>query len=171
MRFDPHEPAQATEPEVARGVQYVASADATTPPTSLVPWSALATCLAEVFQDTRVIDPADADRWVVMWSPRRRLRLLDLTSDWLVRAGGNQAISSGPRAPAQQWARWIYDTYEELDGVVAAASTRGRGRSIALWDRAATAVGDHPLLHRPLSSPGPRPILAHHADKLGYILV
>lgn len=154
-RFDPHRAG------VERGVQYVALGGS---PTGVV------TVVAEAFGDTRVIDRAAGTPALVVWVPTRTLRLLDLRSGWTTRAGGNQAIGSGPRAASRRWARAIHDAYPHLDGVASTPSTYGPGRAAALFTPAADALPDHPELHRRLDDATVDGLLARVAAELGYLV-
>lgn len=131
---------------------------------------ALWTALAETFQETRVIDTRDGEPYLVIWRPTRALRLLDVTSGWTTRASGNQAICSGDRRQARRWARKIYSTYTEIDGIVYMGASYGPGRAVALFDRGADSLPRHPLLHRALADPAVMPLLEPAAAALGYLL-
>lgn len=75
------------------------------------------TCLAEVFQDTRVIDRHRNDPWLAAFVIAGALDLLDLTGTWPTRAGASMAINSGPRPGAQRWARAVWDAYPVVHGL------------------------------------------------------
>lgn len=113
---------------------------------------AIATAVAEVFQDTRTVTLASRQRWMVITAPARPLHLLSLDSSWITRAGGNAAIRSGPRAQARKWARAIHHHYPEIDGLAWSSSVYPPGSALVLWERrhdpAPFAV---PKLNRPLS--------------------
>jgi hypothetical protein len=126
------------------------------------------TCLAEVFQDTRVIDRAGRDPWLVAFALRAELRLLDLTAAWPTRAGASMAISSGPRSRAQRWSRAIYAAYPEVQGIYFPSSMHGNRPAVALYERAATALPRAPSFHRPLLDPALLPVLERAAHELGY---
>lgn len=158
-RFDPHEPA-AVAPQ-SRGVMYLARKGEGT--------SGLTTAVVEFYQGARVIDPSTRAPWTAMWTPVRPLALLDLGSTWTLRAGGNQALAAGDRNRAQEWARRIY-TDLTLDGITWTSSLLGRGRCLALFDRAADALPSAPDLHRPLGDPALRSALARTAATVGYQL-
>jgi hypothetical protein len=132
---------------------------------------ALEACLAEVFQDGTTIDTNDREPWVVEFAPTRRVTLLDVTSGWTTRAGGNQAICSGARPPARAWARAIYEAYPDLDGIHYAAASYGPGHCVALFERAENAMPRTPRLHLSLSHPGLHSTLDQMAATLGYGLV
>jgi hypothetical protein len=129
---------------------------------------ALEACLAESFHDTRMIDPGDRDPWLVSFSPTRALRLIDVTSTWTTHSNGTQAISSGRRDRAREWARAIYDDYPNIDGIHYTAAHYGPGHGVALFERADDAVPPNPHFHRPLSSPGLQGVLDDIAGILGY---
>jgi hypothetical protein len=131
----------------------------------------LEACSAEIFSDTRTIDRNDRDPWLVVFVPNTDLLLLDVASAWATRAHCHQSISSGPRDLSQEWARSIYDAYPDIDGIYYPAANYGPGRNLALFERAINRMPASPRLHRPLSDPGLRPILAQVADLLGYALV
>ncbi len=109
---------------------------------------ALACVLAEYFQESTRIDVSGATHIVIarLASP---LRLLDLESGWLTRAGGNAAIVSGPRGPSRKWARAIHGTYTEIDGVAWRSSVYRPGQAVALWEPPQQRDGSR----RPLLSP------------------
>lgn len=128
------------------------------------------TCVAEVFQSSRVVDRFEADRCLAAFSITRPLRLLDLTRDWPTRAGASQAIASGPRPRAQAWARTIYEAYPSLDGIWYPSSMHGAHPALVLFERSATAIPATPDLDVPLSHAGLLPDLVRAAGALGYLL-
>jgi len=104
----------------------------------------LDTCVAEVFQDSRVVDRAAADRCVAGFRLTRSVRLLDLTSDWPTRAGASQALASGPRPRAQAWARAIHAAYPNIEGIWYPSSMHGGHPALVLFERADTALPPAP---------------------------
>lgn len=126
------------------------------------------TCLAEVFQNTRVIDRAAHDPWLVGFELAEAVDLLDLTGSWPTRAGASMAVSSGPRPRAQRWSRTIYEAYPAVQGLYYPSSMHGNRPSMALWERAVSAVPSIPLFHRPLVDPALLPVLSRVAKDLGY---
>jgi hypothetical protein len=118
-RFDHHVPPRRHQD---RGILYAASQRSTDA-------AALNSALAEVFQDTRTIDPYDRSPWLAGFVVTATLRLLDLGSGWVTRAGGNAALTSGGRRVAQEWSRMI-DGDVDVDG---------------LWYPCATYPPDGPL--------------------------
>lgn len=129
------------------------------------------TCLAEVFQDTRVIDRAARDPWLVGFELRRPVTLLDLTGTWPTRAGASMALGSGPRPRAQRWSRAIYEAYPSIEGLVYPSSMHANRPAVALYERAALALPAAPIFHRPLIDPILLPVLSRVARDLGYGLV
>lgn len=149
-RFDHHVPGEH------RGVLYGATS--------------LATCVAEVFQGTRVVDRAADDRCLTAFQTTRTVRLLDITGDWPTRAGASQAIASGPRNRAQAWARAIYDAYPALEGLWYPSSMHGGHPAVVLFERAADVLPSDPELDVPLMHPGLLPDLTRAANALGYLM-
>ena len=129
------------------------------------------TCLAEVFQQTRVIDRTTSDPWLVGFDFRISLDLLDLTGTWPTRAGASMAIATGPRPRAQRWSRAIYDAYPHLQGLCYASSMHGNQPSVSLYERARGSLPERPVFHRPLRDPALLGMLRRTAKSLGYGLV
>jgi hypothetical protein len=129
------------------------------------------TCLAEVFQITRVIDRASNAPWLVAFDVARDVALLDLTGTWPTLAGGSMAIGSGPRPRARRWSRAIYATYANVEGLLYASSMHGNRPALALYERAQSAMPAAPVFHRALSDPALVPRLNAVAATLGYGLV
>lgn len=130
----------------------------------------MTTCIAEVFQGTRVVDRAGDDRCFTAFRTTRAVRLLDITGDWPTRAGASQAIASGPHSRAQAWARAIYEAYPTLEGVWYPSSMHGGQPAIVLFERAGDALPTDPELDVPLSHPGLLPDLTRAANGLGYLI-
>lgn len=149
-RFDPHVEGER------RGVLYGARL--------------LATCVAEAFQGTRVVDRSADDRCLAGFRVVRPVRLLDLTGDWPTRAGASQAIASGPRGRAQAWARAIYEAYPAVDGLWYPSSMHGGRPALVLFERAADALPAAPEIDVPLLHSGLLPDLVRAADALGYLI-
>jgi hypothetical protein len=151
MRWDPHpglEPASAAE-----GVLY-AAAD-------------IATSLAEVYQTTRVIDTRAGAATLTAWQPHRRLSLLDLSGTWLLRNTASAALLAAPRSICRRWARAIYTTWPELDGLYVPSTMTGRP-NIVLWTAAADSIPAMPSFSRPLTHPLVWSIAQAAADEIGY---
>lgn len=129
------------------------------------------TCLAEVFQDLRVIDRAARDPWLVGFETRSPLLLLDLSGTWPTRAGASMALSSGPRPRAQRWSRTFYEAYPEIQGLYYPSSMHANRPAIALYERAVDSIPPMPIFHRPLIDPALLPVLTRVARDLGYGLV
>lgn len=153
-RFDPHLPPPHVQD---RHVLYAA----THGPTGL----------AEVFQESRVIDRTGNDPALVGFALTRPLRLLDLTSAWPTRAGASMAINSGTRKRAQRWARAIYAAYPDLDGIHYASSMFQNAPAVALFERAEDAIPDRPFFHHRLDDAVLDTVLRNVATDIGYLLV
>lgn len=152
-RYDPHLPNAAGRPTLCpRGVLYAAGAASP---------GALAVCLAEVFQETRIIDTTDRAPWFVVFKTVRDMSLLDMRGLWPTRAGASAAINSGAKSRARRGARLIYDVWPHLDGIIYSSSMGGNSDAVALFERAASAIPASPLFHRPLTDPSlSSPLLA-----------
>ncbi|AGZ51531.1 RES family NAD+ phosphorylase [Mycobacterium kansasii] len=151
MRWDPHPDA---EPSMrAEGVLY-AAAD-------------VATGLAEVYQTTRVIDTRAGAPTLTAWKPQRKLRLLDLSGTWLLRNSASAALLAAPRSICRRWARAIYTTWPELDGLYVPSTMTGRP-NIVLWTAAADSLPALPSFSRPLSHPLVWSITQAAASEIGY---
>ncbi len=153
-RFDHHLPPPRTQ---ERSIFYGAVAGST--------------CLAEVFQQTRVIDRTVSGPWLVGFDLREALELLDLTGTWPTRAGASMAMASGPRPRAQRWTRAIYEAYPQVHGLYYPASMAANRPSVALYERAFDAVPAEPVFHRALADPALLGLLNRNARDLGYGLV
>jgi hypothetical protein len=152
-RFDHHLLDAAGKPTLGpRGIFYAAGAGGP---------GALAVCLAEVFQETRIIDPLDRAPWFVVFRTARALDLLDLRGLWPTRAGASAAISSGSKARARRWSQAIHAAYPALDGLVYTSSMGGGADAYALFERARPALPARPAFHRALADPAlAAPLLA-----------
>lgn len=129
----------------------------------------LRTCVSEVFQDRRIVELRRDDPYFVLFELTRPVRLLDLAdSDWAARAGGNAALSSGPRGASRAWARAVYLHYtsDALDGLCYGTSTMPSARIVVLWERTQDALPARPLVHLPLSHPALRAELEGYATAL-----
>ncbi len=159
-RYDPHLPDPMGRPVVGpRGVLYAAGAGSP---------GALAVCLAEVFQETRIIDTTDRSPWFVVFETARALSLLDMRGLWPTRAGASAAINSGAKSRARRWARLIYEVWPDLDGIIYPSSMGGNADAVALFERAAPALPSSPLFHRPLTDPSLSGPLLAAAGRINY---
>lgn len=120
-RFDHHEVDAHGEPVAQeRGIIY-AAAD-------------FPTCVAEVFQQGRVVDPKLARPNLVSFKLTRPVKLLDLTDTFPLRVGASQQVIQGPREHSRMWSREFYDAYPELEGLYYLSALTNRP-SIALYER------------------------------------
>ncbi|MFC3058396.1 RES family NAD+ phosphorylase [Paenirhodobacter populi] len=162
-RFDHHLPDPAGKPVLgSRGIYYAAGSGGP---------GALAVSLAEVFQETRIIDSTDRAPWFAAFSTSRDLTLLDLRGLWPTRAGASSAINSGAKARARRWSQAIYATWPELDGLIYPSSMGGNADAYALFERALTALPGAPAFHRPLSDPALSLPLLSAASTINYGLI
>jgi hypothetical protein len=130
------------------------------------------TSVAEVFQQTSVVDRTTRRPHLVVFRPERTLRLLDLCGLWPTRAGASQEISSGNKTMTQAWARAIRAAHPELDGVWYRSSMDSGEPAICLWDPPARgALPTAPDLLLPLDYPGLDLPLARICEELNYTLL
>ena len=159
-RFDPHLPAPHSQD---RHVLYAAGS--------------IPTAIAEAFGATCVIEPSRDAPFLASFSLSRPLRLLDLASAWPTRAGASQAISSGRKDVAREWARAVFEEYD-VDGLWYPPSMSGttrwtgdprlHGYAVALFGRARSALPPHPRLNMPLDHPAIVSAVAVIAERYGY---
>lgn len=126
------------------------------------------TCVAEVFQARRTIDRVRGEPWLVGFTIRRDVTLLNLTGTWTTRVGASMAISTGSRLRAQRWSAAFYVAYPHVDGLWYSSSMYGNKPAVAFYERAEDAVGGTPFLHLPLSAPGLAVPLRALADAIGH---
>ena len=150
-RFDHHLPPPR---EQQRGVLYAAQE--------------IATCVAEVFQQKRLVDTRDRQPWLVGFRLRRDVTLLDLTGVWPTAAGASMLINAGPRDRARAWSRSIYEAYPRVEGVYYCSSMYANRPAVTLYERAATSIDPSPTFHRALADPALLDPLRVIARELGY---
>ena len=156
-RFDHHlEPPGLQD----RGILYAATGN-----------DAIATCVAEVFQDTRLVDTRRNEPWLAAFTLMEDVSLLDLTGKWPARAGASANINSGPRPRCRRWSRAIYNAYPDLGGLYHASSMNGNEPAAAIYERASTSLPRSPVLNRPLSDAPMLGPLEKIAAGLGYALI
>ena len=152
-RFDHHDPPPRVQ---AKGILYAADSPIT--------------CLAEVFQSTRVVDRVARDPWLVIFNLARTLVLLDLTGTWPTAAGASMAINSGPRPRARRWSQAIHAAYPAVEGLLYCSSMHANKPAVALFECAQNAIPSAPAFHRALADPGLLLRLDAAATLLGYQL-
>lgn len=168
-RFDPHPTPAGDHPR--SGVMYAAVRPSWLGRRTAAP---LMVSLAEVYRDRGIIELSRDMPYLTVFRPTRDVSLLDLSdSDWVTQAGGNAAVSSGPRTASRKWARAISEHYagDSLDGVVYASSNVPNGRAVAFWAGVRTALPADPLVNKPLSDPALRATVEHYANELRLGLV
>lgn len=156
-RFDHHfEPPMVQE----RGILYAAV------------WEdAVATCVAEAFQEGRLVDTRRRDPQLAAFSLAEDVPLLSLRDRWPTRAGASANINSGPRPRCRRWSRTIHEAYPDIFGLLYASSMNGNRSAVALYERAARALPEAPDFNRPLSDAALLVPLERIASSLGYDLV
>ena len=126
--------------------------------------------LAEVYQETRVVDRAAGAPYLAAWRPARPLRLLDLTGDWPIKAGASYTINAGRKDYCRSWAQTIYTAHPDLDGLWHHSSMTGRPL-VTLFTHAADSFPGRPDIDLPLAHHGLDMILLDACNQIGYRLV
>jgi hypothetical protein len=153
-RFDHHAPDSRGNPCVQdRAIMYAAMQGPT--------------CLAEVFQSTRIIDRHSRTPWLVQFTTTRELVLLNLCSTFPTRVRASTGINTGPRPRAQRWAKAFYEAYD-VDGILYPSSMYGNQPAVALFERSRDALPRTPGFHRALADPALQRRIAATADEIGY---
>lgn len=162
-RFDPHPEPPDTYPGF--GVMYVSVGGGDVPP--------LRTCVMECFQGDATIDTKSNTPYFTLFKITAQLRLLDVSDSlWITEAGGNGAISSGPRDQARKWARAIFEHYSgQLDGIWYASSIVPAARVVALWEPGRRALPPRPEASVALAHPALQAELEEYANRRGWDLV
>jgi hypothetical protein len=128
-------------------------------------------CLAEAFQETRLIDRTGRQPWLVAFELTRDVSLLDLTGVWPTLAGASMAIHSGQRPRAGRWSRAIHAAYPDVEGLLYCSSMYKNAHSLALYERAKSALSLAPVFHRALNDPALQSVIDAAAVEIGYGLV
>lgn len=163
-RFDHHPPPPAMYAEY--GIVYLTVGD-----------RAVTTACAEVFQraDGAGVGPIDRtgrQPALTIFEMASDLVLLDLSTGWVTKAGGNGAICSGPRPPCRAWARAIHDTHgQTIDGIAFPFSVWPPGLNLAVWADAARVFPASPVIARDLADVRLDPWLESSAADLATYLV
>jgi hypothetical protein len=129
------------------------------------------TCLAEVFQSTRIIDRASRSPVLAGFTLTTDITLLDLTGPYATAIGASMAIHSGPRPRARRWAQQLYLAHSEAQGLLYASSMFGGAPAVALFERARSAIPSRSVFHRHLRDPALENVLTETALTIGYGLV
>ncbi|GAA2981629.1 RES family NAD+ phosphorylase [Actinokineospora diospyrosa] len=130
------------------------------------------TSIAEVYQQTSVVDRTTRKPHMVVFRPRRTLRLLDLCGLWPTRAGASQELSTGSKSVTQAWARAIRQAHPDLDGVWYRSSMDSGEPAVCLWDPPGSGVLPRtPDVLLPLDYPGLDLPLARVCEELNYTLL
>ena len=160
-RFDHHLPDSNGNPcEQERGIMYVAAGPESIP-----------SCLAEVYQQTRVIDRHSREPIICGFSLATPLTLLDLRGAFSTALGASAAIHSGPRPRARRWSRQLYLAFEHIDGILYCSSMYAHEPIIALFERSHRAIPGRPILHRELKDPAIAHIVTETGRKIRYEVV
>lgn len=130
------------------------------------------TCLAEVFQQTRVIHRDNRQPWLVGLRLAADSELLDLSGAFATRAGASMGLMSGPRSVGRNWARGFHRAYPQIQGLYYPSSMHANRPALVLNERAAAAgaIPATPHFHRALADPALLTVLKNAALELGFEL-
>jgi hypothetical protein len=130
------------------------------------------TCLAEVYQRSRIVDVHSNQPYLAAWTLAADLTLLDLTGVFATRMGASTAIHSGPRPRAQRWAAALYTAYPALDGIAYCSSMNGNADAFALNERALEKAPFPPTpnVNRKLADPLIADLIDAAAEDIRYIV-
>lgn len=130
------------------------------------------TCLAEVYQRSRIVDVHRNQPYLAAWTLAVDLTLLDLTGVFATRMGASTAIHSGPRPRAQRWAVALYAAYPELDGIAYCSSMNGNAKAFALNERTLnnSPFPPTPNVNRMLADPLIADLIDEAAEDLRYMV-
>lgn len=160
-RFDHHLPDANGAPFAQdRGVMYAAVGSAAIP-----------TCLAEVFQMTRLIDRHASEPVLTGFRTCSELSLLDLSGPFATAIGASMAINSGPRPRARRWAQALYAAYPDVHGLFYSSSMNGGAPALVLFERAVRAIPERPTFHRLLNDPVMESVVLQTGHSIGYQMV
>jgi hypothetical protein len=126
------------------------------------------TCLAEVFQDQRIIDVHDSEPWYVAFELARDVVVLNLTGDWPTRAGASALINAGNRVRARAWSSAIYEAFPQVEGLLYCSSMAANRPALAMYERAESAIPAAPVIHRSLADSSMRSLIREATAKFGY---
>ena len=132
---------------------------------------AVATCVAEAFQETRLVDTRLRDPQLAAFSLAEEVPLLSLRDTWPTKAGASANINSGPRPRCQRWSRAIYEAYPDVCGLLYASSMNANRPAVALYERALRTLPGVPEFNRSLPDAALLIPLERIASNLGYDLV
>lgn len=130
------------------------------------------TCLAEVFQQTRVIHREARQPWLVGLRLAGAIDLLDLCGAFPTRAGASMGLMSGPRSVGRAWARGFHRAYPHIQGLYYPSSMHANRPAAVLNERAeaAGALPERPHFHRALADPVLLTVLKNAALEIGFEL-
>jgi hypothetical protein len=151
-RFDPHRPPPHVQIET---VAYFG-----------VDWHV---CLAEVFQQTRIIDPHTNDVFLTGIQLDRAIRLIDLRGSWPITVGASHHINTGRKDHCRAWARALRQAWPHADGLASVGVNAGT--VVTLYNPAKDALGRAAVFDRPLADAAIENHLATAAEHINFDLI
>lgn len=130
---------------------------------------AIATCVAEFFQEDRTMHRRHREPWLVCFTLAEVVSLLSLRGKWPTRAGASMNINSSERRDLTRgWSRSIYEAYPNVAGLLYASSMNSNAPALAFYERVEGALPSRPVFHRPLSAPALEDVLKRICRDIGY---
>lgn len=133
--------------------------------------ASLATALAEVFQDSKIVTTSSGDLpRLTIWEPTRPLVLLNLDSLWPIRSGAAHSLNSlADLDLSRQWARAISlsDNAKELDGLRVQSTWTGE-EMVVLFASAQSALPVSPEVDTSLNADGIRSFVQSAAEEIHF---
>ena len=130
------------------------------------------TCIAEVFQKTRVVHRTYRQPSLVGFAVTSPLKLLDLTRWFPTRIGASMGLMTGARSVGRNWARGLYAAYPEAQGLAYPSSMHANAEAIVLNERTepAKAFPHSPGFHKALADPSVLTVLKNAARQISYAI-
>src|SRR5665811_2003327 len=129
----------------------------------------VATCLAEMFQETRKINLAEPGYQLSAFTPTRALSLLDVRGDYPIQIGASHTLNGGQRNRCREWAVALAAVHSGADGMLFQGIT---GKDcVVMWEPGTDAIADAPDFSRPLGDPSIRQTVATAAKQINYAYV
>jgi hypothetical protein len=127
----------------------------------------LASALAEVYQDSRIINPTTNHAYLTGFAPTRGLRLLDLTWRLAAARRGVPRRQRRTQGPHLDLGAALRRRWPDADGLLSLSSMNG-GTLATLWNPARSSLPDRPDFSEALAQPGVRDHLEAAARRIGY---
>lgn len=123
------------------------------------------TCVAEVFQTGRFVDADAHSPYITGFALDQELCLIDISTEWFVKAGGTSAVAAGPKDVTRQWARALHQVWPDMDGLVAGSDLAPGHEVLTVWK---PKLPSSTLFTSALNNPAIAADISAMADLLGF---